>query len=125
MGYGRRKMELASQTTVVTRVGQRLGDQRRRFVPVVVAVDAGVNRAWIHARKEARSARCADWRLAVRVGERYALRNETVQIRRAYVGISQGVYGVIALLVRAYPQDVGSLPCFTCPQIRPGGQGHA
>ena len=125
VGHGRGQVEFACQGTFIACIGQGLCHEGCGFVPAVIAVDARVHCTGIHAGQEACAAGRADRRLAVRVRKRHALFNEPVEVWGANMGIAQRMDRVITLLVRADPQDVGSLWCGCCMQMRAYSEGHA
>jgi len=115
-----RKMQLSRQSAIVPRIRQRLCNQRCRVVPSVVAVATTPDGARITPCQKAAPTRSADRALAMGVRECHPRLNEFVHIRRADVGIAQGTYGVVSLLIGANPQNVGHLcrPSFGRPRLR-------
>ena len=119
------EVKLAGQAAVVAGVCERLGDQGRRVVPGLVPVHAAVHRGRIHAGQEACPAGSADRRLAVGVLERDAARDQTVDVRRADVPVSERADRVPALLVGTDPKDVGAAVCGTGRGTGQGGPAGA
>ena len=102
------QMQLAGQATVVAGVGQELRHQRRGIGPDVIAVHAGADAAGVHARQEAGAAGRADRILTVGVGKGNACADQPVDVGRVGPVIAERMDGVVALLIGANPQDIGS-----------------
>ena len=102
------EVKLARQAAVISAVCQQFGDQGRRIHKGPVAVAAVVNPPRVHAGHETRAAGCADRTLAVRSRESDAFLHQSVERRRAHVGITERADGVETLLIRAVPEYVGA-----------------
>ena len=102
------QVQLANEAAVVSGLGEQLRHELlvRREKRISVAMGLVCRR--IATGEERRARRRADRALRVSSPERDAFRAQVIELRRRDVRLSKRADGVVALLVRAVPEDVGA-----------------
>ena len=100
-------VQFADEAAFVPGIGKETRNNGDMIWKGIIPVVIHVNSARVETTHEAGPAGGADRALAVGAGERYPLADEPVEVRGPDIAVAQSGDSVVALLVRADPQNVG------------------